>query len=57
MKYLLIAALAAASLSACSSPYQEALDSNTLKRPAPLYTAADQRALEPYNNSHYFKDR
>lgn len=58
MKHLLIvAALAAVSLSACSSPYREALDSKVSVRPAPLYTAADQRALEPYNNSHHFRDR
>lgn len=59
MKSLLIAAslAAAALLSACSSPYQQALDSKVLLRPEPILTAADQRALAPYDNSSYFRAR
>jgi|GEM_PF-2464082 hypothetical protein len=57
MKHVLIAVLAAASLAACASPYQQALDSKVLLRPEPMTTAADQRALAPYDNSQYFRDR
>ncbi|HLO76034.1 MAG TPA: hypothetical protein VK196_06215 [Magnetospirillum sp.] len=50
---LAISALAAG----CASPYRQALESRDLMRPEPPMTAADQRAIAPYQNSPYFSER
>lgn len=41
-------------LAGCASPYRQALESRHVERPFPPVTAADQRALAPYNNSVLF---
>lgn len=41
-------------LAGCASPYQQALDSPQPVRPEPPMTAADLRALAPYENSRLF---
>lgn len=43
-------------LAACSSPYQQALDSPTLMRPTPPVTQADARARAPYDSSPHFRN-
>lgn len=52
MKALALAALVL--LAGCASPYQQALDSKQPLRPQPPLTAADLRALAPYENSRLF---
>lgn len=42
-------------LTACSSPYQQALESPTLTRPEPPTTMADARARQPYDQSPHFR--
>ncbi|HTH16832.1 MAG TPA: hypothetical protein VL974_09285 [Magnetospirillum sp.] len=46
----------AAGVAGCTSPYQQALDDPVLQRPDPPPTPADLRAVEPYENSPYFRD-
>ncbi|MBC7907650.1 MAG: hypothetical protein H7Y60_13030 [Rhodospirillaceae bacterium] len=52
MRALILAVLVL--LAGCASPYQQALDSREPIRPQPPMTAADLRALEPYENSKLF---
>lgn len=42
-------------LAACSGPYEQALESPVLMRPAPPVTQADARARLPYDQSPHFK--
>lgn len=54
----LAAAVAAAiGLAGCAGPYDQALENPVLERPAQPFTPADQRALAPYLNAPYFRDR
>jgi hypothetical protein len=52
MRALVLAALVL--LAGCASPYQHALDNKELERPEAPLTAADMRALAPYENSRLF---
>lgn len=52
MRALVLAALVL--LAGCASPYQHALNNSKPERPQPPLTAADLRALTPYQNSRLF---
>lgn len=52
MRALVLATLVV--LAGCASPYQHALDNHQPERPQPPLTAADLRALAPYQNSKLF---
>lgn len=52
MRALILAALVV--LAGCASPYQHALDNPQPERLHPPLTAADLRALAPYENSKLF---
>lgn len=49
MRAVVLAIVLGLMLPGCASPYRQALESRELQRPEPPLTAADQRALEPYN--------
>lgn len=47
----------AAGLAGCAGPYHPQIASRVLERPEPAFTPADRRALEPYAEAPYFRDR
>lgn len=55
--FLLAGLALAAGLAACAGPYHPEIENRVLQRPDAGFTAADQRALEPYQNAPYFRDQ
>lgn len=54
---LIVLTMGLAALTGCASPYEQALENPVVQRPEPPLTAADMRALAPYEHSPYFRDR